>query len=98
MFMFANIKQLAVVGATVAGVGWVTVLNPATAHTQPLPIPPGNNFTCPDIAGVNYAQDPDDSNAYYTCVDGQQQSRTQCPPSQKLAMGTPPKCVTRHHM
>jgi len=53
MFMFAKVKQVAAVGAAVAGVGWVTVVSPAVAHTQPLRIPPGNDITCPgrDVVG-----------------------------------------------
>jgi len=68
--MFAKIKQVAAVGAAVAGVGWVTVVSPGVAHTQPLLISQDNNITCPDTAEVQYVPDPDDSNAYYVCVNG----------------------------
>jgi hypothetical protein len=95
MFMFAKVKQVAAVGAAVAGVGWVTVVSPAMAHAQPPRIPPGNDFTCPAIAGVQDMQDPDDSNAFYVCADGQQQDRKQCPPDAKLDISmTPPECLT----
>ena len=98
--MFAKIKQVAAVGAAVAGVGWVTVVSPAVAHTQPPRIPQDNNITCPDIAGVQYVPDPDDSNAYYVCAGGVVQDHNQCPPVTKLIMGTPPNCLpwSPHHM
>jgi hypothetical protein len=83
------------VGAAVAGIGWVTVVSPAVAHAQPPRIPPGNNFTCPNIAGLRDVQDPDDSNAYYVCASGQQQDRKQCPPEARLALNlTPPECLS----
>ena len=91
--MFAKIKQVAAAGAAVAGVGWITVVSPGVAQAQPPRIPQGTNFTCPDIAGINYVQDPADSNAYYMCIDGLQQRHLQCPPGlTKLIMATPPKC------
>ena len=71
--MFAKIKQLAAAGAAVAGVGWITVVSPGVAHAQPPRIPQGTNFTCPDVAGITYVQDPANSNAYYMCIDGLQQ-------------------------
>ena len=95
--MFAKIKQVAAVGAAVAGVGWVTVVSPAVAHTQPLPIPQG--FTCPDIAGVQYLRDPDNSNAYYVCVDGQQQDHKRCPavtPQVTITPTPPTRCPATH--
>jgi hypothetical protein len=94
MFMFVKAKQVAVVGAAVAGIGWVTVVSPAVAYAQPPRIPPGNDFTCPNIAGFQDVQDPDDSNAFYVCAGGQQQDHKQCPPEARLALNlTPPECV-----
>jgi hypothetical protein len=96
--MFAKIKQVAAAGAAVAGVGWITVVSPGVAYTQPPRIPQGINFTCPDVAGINYVQDPGNSNAYYLCIDGLQQQHLQCPPVAKLIMATPPVCSpTGHH-
>lgn len=98
--MFAKIKQVAAVGAAVAGVGWITVVSPDVAHAQPPRIPPGNNFTCADIPGDNYVVDPDDSNAYYHCVDGVEEHHEKCPPVSILQIGPPPRCINRggHHM
>ena len=100
--MFAKVKQLAAVGAAVAGVGWVTVVSPAVAHTQPPRIPPGNDITCPggDAADLQYVLDPDNSNAYYVCAGGSVQQHLRCPQVSKLIMGTPPKCLDwgGHHM
>ena len=76
--MFAKIKQVAAVGAAVAGVGWVIFVSPAVANAQP-PIPKDNPITCPDIAGVRHVPDPDNSQAYYVCADGSQQDRKVCP-------------------
>ena len=90
--MFAKIKQVAAVGAAVAGVGWITVVSPGVAHTQPPRIPPGNNITCSDTAGVQYVADPDNSNAYYVCENGSQTQRIECPAAAKLVMSTPPNC------
>ena len=77
--MFAKIKQVAAVGAAVAGVGWVTVVSPAVANAQPRPIPQDNPITCPDGAGVRNVPDPDNSEAYYVCADGSQQGHEFCP-------------------
>lgn len=98
--MFAKIKQLAAVGAAVAGVGWITVVSPDVAQAQPPRMPESNNFTCPDTPGDNYVPDPDDSNAYYHCVDGMVEHHFQCPAVTILQMGTPPRCIDRggHHM
>jgi hypothetical protein len=91
--MFAKIKQVAAAGAAVAGVGWVTFVSPAVANAQPLPIPQDNNITCPDIAGVQYVPDPDNSGAYYVCSDGLQQGHEVCPEATRLDMDTtPPSC------
>jgi hypothetical protein len=93
--MFVKAKQVAAVGAAVAGIGWVTVVSPAVAHAQPPRIPPGNDFTCPNIPGVQYLQDPDDSNAFYVCADGEQQDHKLCPPDARLAIDLrPPECLT----
>jgi len=93
--MFANVKQVAAVGAAVAGVGWITVVSPGVAHAQPPRIPPGNNFTCADVPGDNYVQDPDDSDAYYHCVDGVEEHHEKCPPTTYLIMAMPPHCHSR---
>jgi len=90
--MFAKIKRVAAAGAAVAGVGWITVVSPSVAHAQPPRIPQGANFTCPDVAGITYVQDPANANAYYMCIDGLQQQHLQCPPVAKLIMGRPPTC------
>ena len=91
MFASARIKQVAAVGAAVAGrgLGWVTVASPGVAHAQPPPI----NITCPDIAGINYAWDANESNAFYLCVDGEQKHHFRCPRVTFLMMAMPPKCV-----
>jgi phage tail protein X len=95
--VFAKIKQVAVVGAAVASLGWVTAVSPGVAHTQPPRIPQGINITCPDIAGINYLPDPNNSNGYYLCIDGMPQHRYQCPQVTKLVMTTPPKCMPFPH-
>ena len=97
--MFATPKQVAAVGAAVAGLGWVTVVSPAVAHTQPPRIPPGNDITCPG-GDVAYMQDPEDSNAYYICAGGVPQDHRRCPPVTTLRMTDPPKCIASspHHM
>ncbi len=99
--MFAALKQVAAVGATVAGVGWVAVLSPAVSHTQPPRTLAGNNVTCPDGAAeeVQYVRDPDDSNAYYVCEGGLPQQHLRCPAVAKLVMSAPPKCspLGNHH-
>ena len=88
--MLAKVKQVAAVGAAVAGFGWATVVTPAVANAQPLPIPQENGITCPHIAGVQYVPDPDNSDAYYVCADGLQRDHYVCPPITKLDMGTTP--------
>ena len=94
--MFAKIKQVAAVGAAVAGVGWVTFVSPAVANAQPRPIPQDNPITCPDIAGVRYVSDPDNSHAYYLCADGLQQEHEVCPAATDLDMDkTPPRCAVK---
>lgn len=94
--MFAKIKQVAVVGAAVAGVGWVTFVSPAVASAQPLPIPQDDPITCPDSAGVRYLPDPENSQAFYVCADGSQRSHEVCPASMLLDLdATPPRCTSR---
>jgi hypothetical protein len=91
--MFAKIKQVAAVGAAIAGIGWATVVSPAVANAQPLPIPQANDITCPNIAGTQYLPDPDNSNAYYVCADGVQQGYNVCPADTHLETDkTPPQC------
>jgi hypothetical protein len=94
--MFATIKQVAAFGAAVAGVVWVTVVSPGVADAQPPRIPQDINFTCPDIAGINYVQDPGNSNAYYLCVDGVPKEHNQCPSHTYLIMTIPPHCCTQY--
>ncbi len=93
--MVAKIEQLAAVGAAIASVGWVTAVSPGVAHAQPPRIPQEVSFTCPDVAGINYVQDPNNSNAYYLCVDGLEQAHMQCPGTTYLIMATPPHCHSR---
>jgi hypothetical protein len=94
--MLAKIKQVAAVGAAVVGVGWVTFVSPAVANPQPRPIPQDNPITCPDIAGVRYVPDPDNSQAYYVCADGLQQDHEECPAATDLDMDTtPPRCPAK---
>ncbi|WP_292976660.1 hypothetical protein [Mycobacterium sp.] len=99
--MFAKIKQVAVIGAVV-GAGWMPIVSPAVAHTQPTHISPGDNITCPsgaDAANAQYLPDPEDSNAYYVCAGGVEPQHIRCPSIAKLIMSTPPKCSPRsnHH-
>jgi hypothetical protein len=98
MVMFTKIEQAGAVGIAVFGVAWVTVVGPGVAHAQPPRLPPqGNNFTCPDIAGINYVRDPEDSHGYYLCVDGLLRHRFRCPQVTVLVMGIPPKCILFPH-
>ena len=97
--MFARMKQVAAVGAAVAGLGWVSVVSPAVAHTQPPRIPPGNDISCPggDAADLQYVPDPEDSNAYYICAGGVPQDHRRCPQVSKLILSSPPKCMPFPH-
>ncbi|MDI3313078.1 MAG: hypothetical protein QJR12_01975 [Mycobacterium sp.] len=97
--MFAKAIRVAAAGATVC-LGWVTILSPGAARAVPPRMPQDTDFTCPDIAGINYVADPNDANAYYLCVDGLPQHHYQCPPVTKLIMTTPPRCIpwSSHHM
>jgi hypothetical protein len=98
MIMSARFEQLAAVGAAIASVGWMTVVSPGVAYAQPPRIPQVVSFTCPAIDGIHYVQDPDDSNAYYLCVDGLMKAHNQCPPGiTYLIMGTPPHCQAKSH-
>jgi hypothetical protein len=90
-----SVPALAAVGAAIVGVGWATVVSPAVANAQLLPIPQANDITCPHIAGIQYLPDPDNSNAYYVCADGVQQDHNECPPDAHLDMDqTPPECLS----
>lgn len=96
--MSARIKQVAAVGAAIASVGLMTVVSPGVAYAQPPRIPQGVDFTCPAVDGIHYVQDPNDSNAYYMCVDGLTKWHNQCPPGiTYLIMATPPHCHSRSH-
>ena len=93
MFVSAKITQV----AAVVGLGWVTVVSPGVAHAQPPHIPQDTDITCPDIAGINYVRDANDSNAYYLCVDEEQKHHFRCPQVTILIMAMPPKCVPFPH-
>jgi hypothetical protein len=84
------ILRTALIAAAIATatVGWAS---PATA--QPPHIPQDTDITCPDIAGINYIRDANDSRAYYLCVDGEQHHHFRCPQVTILVMAMPPKCV-----
>ncbi len=90
--MFAKTKAAAG-GAAIVGLGWVTIANPGVAQPQPPRMPQDTNFTCPDIAGINYVRDPEDLHGYYLCVDGLPRHRYRCPQVTVLIMGIPPKCI-----
>ncbi|MBS4727903.1 hypothetical protein MSM1_05920 [Mycobacterium sp. SM1] len=98
--MLAKVIQVTAIGIAVAGLGWVAVVGPDAARAQPARAPQDVNFSCPDIAGINYVADPDNSNAYDLCVDGVPQHHYECPPVTKLVLTTPPKCMPwgAHHM
>lgn len=95
--MFARVKQVAAVGAAVTGLGCVTVASPSVALGQPPQIPQDTDISCPDIAGISYIRDANDSKAYYLCVDGEQKQRFRCPQVTILIMATPPKCLPFPH-
>ena len=97
MVMFAKIKQAAAVAATFIVLGWVTVMSVGVAHPDSPRMPWGDNFTCPDIAGINYVRDPEDSHGFYLCVDGMVRHQFRCPQITVLVMGIPPKCVPFPH-
>jgi hypothetical protein len=54
--MFAKIKQVAAIGAAVAGIGWLTAVSPL-AYAQPPRTPPSNPISCSDTVGVNCDND-----------------------------------------
>jgi hypothetical protein len=96
MVMFAKGKAAAV-GAAIGGLAWITMVSPSVARAQPPHMPAGDIFTCPDIAGINYARDPEDPHAFYLCVDGLERHHFRCPQLTVLVMGIPPKCVPFPH-
>ncbi|KAA8964277.1 hypothetical protein [Mycobacterium sp.] len=92
---------MATVGTAIAGIGfwWVSAMSPAVAHAQPRSMPPGEEIVCPDLAGIHYVPDPDDSNAYYICENGSQLEHEECPGVTKLDMAvTPPECLANQDM
>lgn len=91
--MFATTKQAAAAGVTVVALGWATVVTPGVAYPQPPRVSQGNDVSCPDIAGINYVRDPEDSHGFYLCVDGVLRHQFRCPEVTVLIMGIPPKCV-----
>jgi phage tail protein X len=93
--MFAKAIASTVLAAIV-GLGWLAMVVPSLAHAQP-PMPQGDNFTCPDIAGINYVRDPDDAHAFYLCVDGLERHQFRCPQVTVLVMEIPPKCIPFPH-
>ncbi len=95
--MFTIIERAAAISAALVGFGWVTVMSPAAGHAEP-PLPQGNTFNCPDIAGINYVQDPKDSQAYHLCIDGSTTQHMRCPQVTKLIMGMLPKCMPFPHL
>lgn len=76
--MFAKIKQVAAIGAAVAGIGWLTAVSPPLAYAQPPRISPSDPTTCSDNAEVNC--DP----------NGSQQE--QCPGNAPVLHTVPPEC------
>lgn len=95
--MFAKTKAAAG-GAALVGLGWVTIVSPGVALPQPPRMPQGNDFICPDIAGINYVRDPEDSHGFYLCVDGLLRHQFRCPQVTVLVMGIPPKCIPFPHV
>jgi hypothetical protein len=90
-----------VIGGLLIGAGWLFAIGPvAAAESVPQPAPIGIHyaaFNCPmggAFSGVEYVQDPSDSNAYYVCSGGLPQQHLRCPNSTVLNMNTnPPTCV-----
>lgn len=98
--MFTKIQHVAATGACAVGVGWLSALNAPVAPAQPPYIPPANGISCPSGGGAQYLPDPENSNAWYTCEDGQETQHIICPQIAKLVWGTPPRCgvQSNHHM
>ncbi len=97
-FVSAKSKRVAAVGGLV--LGWVTVVSPGVAHAKPPRTPQEIEVICPDIAGINYVRDANDSNAFYLCVDGMERHSFRCPEFTELIMAMPPKClplILPHH-
>jgi hypothetical protein len=97
MVMIAKGKAAAI-GLTIVVLGWGAMVNSSVAHPQPPRMPQGDNFTCPDIAGINYVRDPEDLHAFYLCVDGLEHHHFRCPQITVLVMGIPPKCIPYPHV
>jgi len=95
MMMSFKARRVAAIGAAIAGIGSVSLASSAVAHAQPPHISPAGEFTCPDGAGLQYVQDPDDSQAFYVCADGKEQDHQKCRPGAFLDLtATPPECLT----
>lgn len=77
--MLAKIRQLAAVGAAVAGIGLFTAASPPLAYAQPPRTPPADPSTCSDTTGVN-------------CDNGSPLQQEQCPPNAPVIDTTPPEC------
>lgn len=96
LLVFTKTMQVAAVGAAVVSAGWVTVVSPAVAIAQPLPIPNDGGITCPNTPGVQYLPDPDNPQATYVCADGSQRDYYVCPPGTVLDVTTtPPMCPSQ---
>lgn len=94
MVMSARARQAAAIGAAIAGIGPASLVSSAAAYAQPPGISPAGEFTCPDGAGLQYVQDPDNSQAFYVCADGKQRDHQECPPGAFLDLNkTPPECL-----
>ena len=96
--MSVNTKsRVAPVAAVVVGFGWLSLAVPAVAQCQPAHVQPPAVISCPDggaFGGVQYVQDPDNSNAYYVCAGGLPQQHPACPANTSLNMNTnPPSCA-----
>ncbi len=88
-------RQVAAIGAAIAGIGSASVVGAAVAYGQSLRTSPADEFTCPPGVGLQYVPDPEDSQAYYVCSDGKQQDHQMCPPGTFLDLRMkPPECLT----
>ena len=68
-----SVKTKSRVAAVVVGFGWLSLAVPAVAQSQPAHVQPPAVISCPGggaFGGVQYVQDPDNSNAYYVCAGG----------------------------
>lgn len=95
MNMSFKARQVAAVGAAIAGIGSASLVSADVAYAQSLRTSPADEFTCPPGVGLQYVQDPEDAQAYYVCADGKQQDHQMCPPGTFLDLRMqPPECLT----